>query len=304
MLRKRHMLSLVIIWLMVIILSSRTANGEETCASTVIIKNPTGKLAFGFKVGPEYALAPRAIGIDGKGNIYIGDSVNYRVLKFDKKGKYLSKFNLQPPKRTKKPAISHIIEDISVDRNDNVYVINFFEYRVEVYRPDGTFLRMIDYYEYPINSLDSKEPLKGYGPSKITIDRSGNIYLFHLGTPPGKVFSGGVLSPDGRLLKKGVSVDDLGKGWVNYNESEMVNYSGFYYQFNSVIPDKKLPGIQEFVISIKDKTQAVIKKCTGLKIAEDEDGLIFKTDFNGDIYTFRNDFDNYDVIKINTDIAP
>lgn len=73
---------------------------------------------------------PRAIAFDSNGNIYIGDSVKYRIMKYDKNGDFITKHSMQLPTRNKKPEISHVIQDIAVDINDNVYVINLFEYRI------------------------------------------------------------------------------------------------------------------------------------------------------------------------------
>ncbi len=119
---------------------------EKKCFMDVIIKNSKGPTAFGLlqktPAGPdgeEFSVRPRALAIDSKGNIYVGDSVNYRVLKFNSTGKFLLEFKLQPPVKMIKPEISHIIQDIGTDKDDNVYVLNYFEDRVEVYNPDGKF---------------------------------------------------------------------------------------------------------------------------------------------------------------------
>ena len=147
---------------------------------------------------------PRAITLDSKGNIYIGDSVNCRVLKFNQEGKLLLKYSLQKPVKTKKPPFGHVIKDITVDKFDNVYVINLYEYRIEIYSPAGNFLKSIDYLKDKLGDKDTEKSGIGYEPNHVSVDFKGNIHVYdelNLRKPVG-----GVYSPDGRLLKKGVSV--------------------------------------------------------------------------------------------------
>ncbi len=118
----------------------------ERCFKELVIKNSEGPNGFGKLQktlgdpdGERFSVSPRALAIDSKGNIYVGNSVNYRVLKFNDTGKLLFEFKLQPPVKKIKPEISHIIQDIGIDKDDKVYVWNFFEDRVEIYYPDGKY---------------------------------------------------------------------------------------------------------------------------------------------------------------------
>lgn len=120
---------------------------EKKCNQEIVVKNPAGDKKFGAiwrypgPIQPSvwFPIVPRAIGIDSRDNIYVGDSVNYRVMKFNEKGDFLLEFKLQPPVREVKPEISHIIQDIGIDKDDNVYVWNYFEDRVEIYDQKGKF---------------------------------------------------------------------------------------------------------------------------------------------------------------------
>jgi len=120
---------------------------DKNCYQEIAVKNSEGSIGFGAiwkypgDIEPSvwFPIVPRALAIDSKGDIYVGDSVNYRVLKFNRTGKFLFEFKLQPPLKEIKPKISHIIQDIGLDKDDNVYVWNFFEDRVEIYSQDGKF---------------------------------------------------------------------------------------------------------------------------------------------------------------------
>jgi hypothetical protein len=142
------------------------AHANAECRQQILIMNPKGDLQLGAihepPKGSDYSVwfpvLPRAIAFDSHDNIYIGDSVKYRVLKYDNNGKFLNKIQQQKPVHTKKPELSHEIRNIAVDKSDNIYVLNIFEYRVEIHSPTGKFLKNIDYYKDEIDQLETKKP--------------------------------------------------------------------------------------------------------------------------------------------------
>jgi hypothetical protein len=149
-------LILIVAALICMLTSYSHAEGKK-CFQEVVIKNSKGSIGFGTLQktlgepdGERFFVSPRSLAIDSKGNIYVGDSVNYRVLKFDDKGEFLLEFKLQPPVKEIKPDISHIIQGIGIDTDGNVYVWNFFEDRVEIYDQNGRF-------KESVNSRDDKQ---------------------------------------------------------------------------------------------------------------------------------------------------
>lgn len=260
-----------------------TIYAQQQCRQEVIVKNPPGDLAYGWPDNEEDWFGPEALAIDSKGNIYIGDKANYRMLKFSKKGNLLLNFKLQSPSRfplKKVPGTnkisSHYFPDIAVDKKDNVYLLNFFESRVEVYTPEGNFIKFINY------SDNEFKGLKG-GVSMINIDVHGNIYLYR----PTK--GGGVYSPDGYLKSKEILVDAQGRGKVNFDEKEMVDYNSFYYEVD----------LKKLELIIRDKNNVIVKRCNNVRIADAPDrGLVYKTDKKGNIFTFDYYRGTLDVIKI------
>lgn len=269
----------VVIFFLVFLFASDGHGEQNICPQKVIIKNSSGKLKFeelnlepgNYLMGS--LIVPRAMTVDSKGNIYIGDSVKYRVLKFDQHGNYTLHFKLQSPHKGKK---IHSIQDMAVDKEDNLYVINRDEYRVEVYTENGKFMRFINYADDAIGCYSKKgQPLKGYRPQHINVDTEGNIYLFHRET----IYQcGGIYSPQGHLIKKGIQVDYHGRGKLNYDETKMTDFNGYYYVLPTKTTDK--------TVMITDKNNNVIKRCDNVDLATDEDNEIYKTDRKGNIYTF------------------
>lgn len=109
---------------------------------------------------------PRSIVVGENANVFVGDSVNYRVIAFGPTGKLIRIIELQKANRSEEPALGWVISALGFDRSNNLYVKNESNDRVEVYSHAGTFLRMFS--------------TKGTGAATgIFTDKSDNVYLFY-----------------------------------------------------------------------------------------------------------------------------
>ena len=162
----RIIISILLFMSLIAVIVNPGFGKEKKCSQQVAVKNPHGDKKFGAiwtypgKIQPSvwFPIVPRAISIDSKGNIYVGDSVNYRVLKFNNKGDFLFEFRLQPAAKTTKPEISYIIHDIGIDKDDNVYVMNSFEDRVEIYGQNGRFKESVSSNDFKQEDVFEKIP--------------------------------------------------------------------------------------------------------------------------------------------------
>lgn len=82
---------------------------------------------------------PGDIAGDSEGNLYVLDASNYRVQKFDNKGKYLLTFGRsgQGPGEFLWPL------SIDLDKEDNIYVADWRNCRLEVFSSHGEYIRSI-----------------------------------------------------------------------------------------------------------------------------------------------------------------
>ena len=106
------------------------ANQLETCTSNCldgIAGSGDGQLA-----------GPREITIDASGNIYVVDSVNARIQKFDAAGNFLLKWGGAGTTE----GLFNGIKEIAIDQSGNVYVPEAGNYRVQKFDSNGNFLRM------------------------------------------------------------------------------------------------------------------------------------------------------------------
>ncbi len=77
-----------------------------------------------------------SLAVDSAGNVYVTDSGNYRVQKFDSAGKFLAKWG------TEGAADGQFSEPggIAIDAADNVYVVDSRNYSIQKFDANGNFL--------------------------------------------------------------------------------------------------------------------------------------------------------------------
>ena len=291
--QKYILVLIALLYVLVVIQVNADTKQLQPCNQQIVVKKMRGNLAFGEMRKPPpgkspsvwLGIFPQALVVDSHGAIYVADQVKYRILKFNKHGKFLLKFTLQPAVKSK-VGVTHLIPAMAVDANNRLYVINEDQDRIEIYKKDGEYIRSIDYSNDKISHVRDDLYETGYRPDRINIDILGNIYLYDSLNS-----GGGVYSPNGKLLRIGIKVDTQGRGVVNYDETKMVGFNNLYYEFGS----KKF--FFDSLI-IRDSKTNRIKQCaiTGLEALYVERGIVSTMDKIGNVYVF--DFRTLNIIKI------
>ncbi|MDE1764759.1 MAG: SBBP repeat-containing protein [Thaumarchaeota archaeon] len=116
-------------------------------------------------LGPDHLYNPVGLALDGAGNIYVADYGGHSVLKFDKNGRFLSKFGTygSQPGQLKDPT------GIAVDSLGNIYVVDQGNSRIEKFDPSDNFLSQ---FGSPGGSQGQLDLSIG-----IVVDSSGNVYV-------------------------------------------------------------------------------------------------------------------------------
>ena len=147
---------------------------------------------------------PTDVAWDGSGNIYITDGyVNSRVAKYDRNGDWVKSWGTKGTG----PGQFRLPHSIAIDRNNNVYVGDRSNHRIQVFDTDGTFLRMFSIDVPPMpgtKAVNGNTPtgdrltaLIG-APNSLCITPGPNQVLFVGETTfPGRVFK---VSLDGKVL--------------------------------------------------------------------------------------------------------
>jgi len=147
---------------------------------------------------------PTDVAWDSKGNIYITDGyVNSRVAKYDANGDWVKSWG----ERGTEPGQFRLPHTIAIDKDDNVYVGDRSNRRIQVFDTEGKFLRMFSIDVPPVPGTKSVYGNTPSGarldavigsPNSICITPGKNQVLF-VGelTFPGRIFK---LSLDGKVL--------------------------------------------------------------------------------------------------------
>lgn len=265
------MIKRILVSIIVLLLAGTTVLAEESKAN-VCKEVKTIAWDFGIIEDLEEKSAwdplqynhPRALVVDSQGNLYVGDSVNYRIIKFDSKGKYVLDFKLQNPGKDKSAEMKSLIEkmgyvisSLAIDRSDNIYVLNRYENRVEIYTSTGSFRRSI--------AIRLKGKLNN-NEDQMSVDKMGNLYI----TNGIEYFTGegSIYDLLGRPVREKISAREWKK---YYSSNNMVGYSGYEVKETD---DKK-----DGLVLLRHNKE--VDRCYGMTIRTDLQNYV---DRKGNIY--------------------
>jgi sugar lactone lactonase YvrE len=162
---------------------------------------------------------PTDVAWDSKGNIYISDGyINSRIAKYDMHGKWVKSWG-EPGTE---PGQFHLPHAIAIDSNDNVYVGDRSNHRIQVFDTDGKFLRM---FAITLPPDPATRAVYGNTPSgdRLTqvIGAPNSICI----TPgPNQVMFVGESTFPGRIFK--VALDGKVLGVIGKSGRELKEFSG------------------------------------------------------------------------------
>jgi tripartite motif-containing protein 71 len=170
-------LRIYICLLILIFVSGIAIAASTTTKSQTILKGGVGSGSgkFGFKVLKDGScISPSAIAIDTTGNIYIADSPNDRIQKFDSAGKFISLLKYPILERR----YEQTIDDIATDDNNNLYVASRHEGKISKYSADGRFLMSVKLDDKDLRWSDKQGWHSGsLQINRIAVDVNESIYL-------------------------------------------------------------------------------------------------------------------------------
>ncbi len=111
---------------------------------------------------------PTAIAVDGAGNVYVADSGNHRIQKFDPNGRFLARWG----RRGTGTAQFDTPRGLTIDGKGDILIIDQGNDRVQKFNTDGRFIELW-------GGSGKKEGQFEF-PQDIGIDAEGNIYVVEL----------------------------------------------------------------------------------------------------------------------------
>jgi hypothetical protein len=150
---------------------------------------------------------PTDVAWDSDDNIYISDGyTNSRVAKFDKHGNWIRSWGSRGSSGThadENPGQFNTPHGIGIDRQNNIYVADRGNRRIQVFDTDGRFLRMIrlsvpyDKTRHPVlGNMPATRPDETQ-PWTICITNGPTQYLYTSDQEPGRIYK---LTLDGRIV--------------------------------------------------------------------------------------------------------
>lgn len=118
------------------------------------------EVSYLHQAGDENLFSPIGVAVDTQGNLYVTDSVNCRVYKFDRDGAFLR--TLTAPAEFQRPA------GIAVGPGDKKYIVDVLAHKLYVFDKDDAYLG-----EFPKPGADTKLN----SPTNVVVDRLGNVYV-------------------------------------------------------------------------------------------------------------------------------
>jgi len=117
--------------------------------------------------GPGEFNLPRDVAIGLNGRLYVVDGGNFRVVVFDRDGKYLFSFGSVGKQygQFARP------KEIAVDRDGNVYVVDSAHGNFQIFNPDGELLLFVG------DRSERDGPARYMLPSGISVDEDGRVYM-------------------------------------------------------------------------------------------------------------------------------
>jgi hypothetical protein len=151
--------------------------------------------------------APTDVAWDSDDNIYISDGyINSRVAKYDKHGNWIKSWGERGTggqHADQNPGQFNTPHNIGIDRQNNVYVADRGNRRIQVFDREGKFQRFIflnapyDKTRHPVLGNANPNPPDETPPWTICITQGPTQYLYTSDQEPGRIYK---LSLDGKIL--------------------------------------------------------------------------------------------------------
>lgn len=149
---------------------------------------------------------PRGVAAAADGTIYVADSMNHRIQAFSSEGEFLREWGVYELGEHGTATGGNFNQPwgIAVGPDDNIYVADTWNHRVQVFTPEGEFIRTWG----QLGQLDAAaRPNDFWGPRDIAVDADGLVYVADTGNKRIRVYTA-----------EGEFIHDIGSGGAGAGE--------------------------------------------------------------------------------------
>ena len=179
-----------------------------------------------FGTGEGQFVNPMDVTVDSSGNVYVSDSFNYRIQKFDSDGGFLTKWgetNIYglPASGSGNGAFDFPL-GIAIDSSSNVFVADNNNKRIQKFTSEGVWLASW-------NSYDTNGQSNSFSnPSDVAVDSSGNVFVLDSGFWPPPEYRIVKLDDEGEFITRW-GLDGTDDGQIRTPTGIAVDSSGYVY---------------------------------------------------------------------------
>ncbi len=150
----------------------------------------TATLAFGSGVGTGNGQfqSPQGVAVAKDGSVYVADSLNHRIQKFDRNGQFVA--TIGGPDKSNQPGLFTEPWDVAVAPDQSIYVADTWNHRVQHFGTDGAYIAS---WGSEGNTDGQATGNQGvfFGPRGIAVDKDGHVLVSDTGNKRVQIFDSG-----------------------------------------------------------------------------------------------------------------
>jgi len=187
------------------------------------------------------------VAVASDGSIYVADSRNNRIEKFDATGKFLTTWGTfgSLDAKTADPGKFNEPWGVAVGADGSVYVTDTWNHRVQKFDANGTFIKMWGIFG------QGETPDAFWGPRAIVIDKQGHIYVSDTGNKRIVVFDA-----------NGTSLNVIGTAGSDPGQFDEPVGLAVTDDGNVYVADTWNQRIQQFAYNATDNTYSFVRQWT------------------------------------------
>ena len=240
--------------------------------------------------------SPRNIAIAPDGSLYVADTGNHRIQHLSAQGEFINMWGSFADISTgnAQPGTFYEPWGIAVDNNNNVYVADTWNHRIQKFDEAGNFIEQWGFFG------QGEEPTAFWGPRDIKVDSQNRIFVTDTGNKRIVIFtsdgdyinqfgSAGLMS--GQFDEPvGIAIDNEGRIFVADTWNQRIQRFVTDNTFTSFTADKEWEISGWYGQSLDNKPYLAISKNNQLYISDPEGYRILEFDTDGNFIKYWGDY--------------